>query len=36
MSRTVREVCEVLGVDWEITKPRAHLYKLLLYETGSQ
>ncbi|KAH9849223.1 hypothetical protein C2E23DRAFT_888412 [Lenzites betulinus] len=35
MQQTVRDVCEVLGVNFAASKPRAELYKLLLYETGS-
>ncbi|KAJ7068776.1 hypothetical protein C8F01DRAFT_1365057 [Mycena amicta] len=31
----VRDVCEALGVNFGASKPRARLYKLLLYETGS-
>lgn len=33
---TVRDACEALGVDFEASKPRCELYKLLLYEAGSQ
>jgi hypothetical protein len=32
----VKEVCAALGVNVEASKPRAELYKLLVYETGSQ
>lgn len=32
----VKEVCAALGVDFAESKPRCDLYKLLLYETGSQ
>ncbi|KAI1793098.1 hypothetical protein LXA43DRAFT_1127543, partial [Ganoderma leucocontextum] len=31
----VRDVCQVLGVNFDASKPRCELYKLLLYETGS-
>lgn len=36
MDQTVRDVCEVLGVNYEASKPQCELYKLLLYEKGSQ
>lgn len=36
MDQTIRDVCQVLGVNVEASKPRYELYKLLLYETGSQ
>ena len=36
MVQTVRDVCEVLGVNFQASQPRCELYKLLLYETGSQ
>jgi hypothetical protein len=32
----VREICAELGVSTAASQPRAELYKLLLYETGSQ
>ena len=32
----VAEVCQTLGVNFQASRPRAELYKLLLYETGSQ
>jgi hypothetical protein len=32
----VKEVCAALGVNVAASKPRAELYKLLVYETGSQ
>ncbi|KAF7332537.1 hypothetical protein MKEN_00136300 [Mycena kentingensis (nom. inval.)] len=35
MDRVVREVCKTLGVNVDASKPRAELYKLLVYETGS-
>ncbi|KAF7302156.1 hypothetical protein MIND_00782500 [Mycena indigotica] len=35
MDRVVREVCQTLGVNFAASKPRAELYKLLVYETGS-
>ncbi|KAA1473723.1 hypothetical protein DENSPDRAFT_780596, partial [Dentipellis sp. KUC8613] len=35
ISRIVGEVCETLGVNVQASLPRAELYKLLLYETGS-
>ncbi|KAL1951365.1 hypothetical protein VTO73DRAFT_514 [Trametes versicolor] len=35
MDQAVRDVCQVLGVNFEASKPRCELYKLLLYETGS-
>ncbi|KAI9060522.1 hypothetical protein FKP32DRAFT_1595275 [Trametes sanguinea] len=35
MDTTVREVCQVLGINFEASKPVCELYKLLLYETGS-
>ncbi|KAF7332529.1 hypothetical protein MKEN_00135500 [Mycena kentingensis (nom. inval.)] len=35
MDGVVREVCHTLGVNFEASKPRAELYKLLVYETGS-
>jgi hypothetical protein len=36
MDETVNDVCKSLGVNAAASKPRAELYKLLLYETGSQ
>lgn len=36
MDGVVREVCAALGVNFDASKPRCDLYKLLLYETGSQ
>ncbi|KAK1228340.1 hypothetical protein PQX77_008593 [Marasmius sp. AFHP31] len=35
MERVVQEVCQTLGVNFQASKPRAELYKLLVYETGS-
>ncbi|KAJ8455552.1 hypothetical protein ONZ51_g12411 [Trametes cubensis] len=35
LDNVIREVCEVLGVDVQASKPFCELYKLLLYETGS-
>ncbi|KAJ7623336.1 hypothetical protein FB45DRAFT_925321 [Roridomyces roridus] len=35
MDRVIREVCATLGVNFDASKPRAELYKLLVYETGS-
>ncbi|KAF7294258.1 hypothetical protein HMN09_01154400 [Mycena chlorophos] len=35
IERVVREVCQALGVNFDASKPRAELYKLLVYETGS-
>ncbi|KAJ8072944.1 hypothetical protein PM082_019807 [Marasmius tenuissimus] len=35
MNRVVQEVCQTLGVNFQASKPRAELYKLLIYETGS-
>jgi hypothetical protein len=32
----VRQVCAELGVSVQASMPRCELYKLLLYETGSQ
>lgn len=32
----VKEVCRTLGVNYAASQPRSELYKLLLYETGSQ
>ena len=32
----VKKTCEALGVDFASSKPRCELYKLLLYEKGSQ
>ncbi|PIL31358.1 hypothetical protein GSI_06057 [Ganoderma sinense ZZ0214-1] len=31
----LRDVCQALGVNFDASKPRCELYKLLLYETGS-
>ncbi len=36
VSRAARDVCQKLGVNIEASRPRCELYKLLLYETGSQ
>lgn len=36
LSGVVEEVCKALGVDVAASCPRCDLYKLLLYETGSQ
>jgi hypothetical protein len=35
-STVLPAVCEKLGVNIEASKPRAELYKLLVYEKGSQ
>ncbi|GJE87373.1 hypothetical protein PsYK624_034560 [Phanerochaete sordida] len=35
VSKTVHEICTTLGVNFASSQPRAELYKLLLYETGS-
>ncbi|GJE87366.1 hypothetical protein PsYK624_034490 [Phanerochaete sordida] len=35
LSGVVEEVCRTLGVNFAASRPRAELYKLLLYETGS-
>lgn len=35
VSQIVSEVCQTLGVNVAASRPRAELYKLLLYETGS-
>ncbi|KAF7332515.1 hypothetical protein MKEN_00133700 [Mycena kentingensis (nom. inval.)] len=35
VDKVVREVCQTLAVNFEASKPRAELYKLLVYETGS-
>ncbi|RDX50003.1 hypothetical protein OH76DRAFT_1403264 [Lentinus brumalis] len=35
MARTVRDVCEVLGVDYKESRARYKLDKLILHETGS-
>ena len=32
----IRDICQTLGVNIDASKPRCELYKLLLYETGSQ
>lgn len=32
----VEKVCRALGLDWVAIEPRCELYKLLLYEEGSQ
>ena len=36
LGRVMREACETLGIDFDDSKPRCKLHKLLLYETGSQ
>ena len=36
MEETVKEVCAALGVNHSASRPRCELYKLLMYETGSQ
>ena len=36
MDKVVKEVCEALGVNLGASRPRSELYKLLVYETGSQ
>jgi hypothetical protein len=35
-STVVPQVCESLGVNMATAVPRVELYKLLVYETGSQ
>jgi hypothetical protein len=32
----IQEVCQALGVNAKASRPQAELYKLLLYEAGSQ
>lgn len=36
LSRVVKEICHKLGINFEASRPRCELHKLLLYETGSQ
>ena len=36
LDKTVKEVCEVLGVNFDASRPKCEPFKLLLYETGSQ
>ena len=36
VSQALTQVCQTLGVNFHASQPRAELYKLLLYETGSQ
>ncbi|KAL0568271.1 hypothetical protein V5O48_013714 [Marasmius crinis-equi] len=36
MGRVVSEVCRVLGVNEQVSKPRCKLYKLLVHGTGSR
>lgn len=36
IAKMVCEACKGLGINIEASKPKAELYKLLLYETGSQ
>ena len=36
LERVVQEVCTALGVNFAASQPRCELYKLLIYETGSQ
>ena len=36
MTNAVEEVCVALGINIAASKPRWELYKLLMYETGSQ
>lgn len=36
LARVVKDVCHALGVNFEASAPRCELYKMLLYETGSQ
>ena len=36
MSDLVTSVCNTLGVNQAASAPKCELYKLLLYETGSQ
>ena len=36
LQQVIIEVCNVLGVNYHASRPRCELYKLLLYETGSQ
>ncbi|KIP06179.1 hypothetical protein PHLGIDRAFT_469915 [Phlebiopsis gigantea 11061_1 CR5-6] len=35
VSQALTQVCQTLGVNFHASQPRAELYKLLLYETGS-
>jgi hypothetical protein len=35
-NKVIPDVCEVLGVGLAATNPKVELYKLLVYETGSQ
>ncbi|TFK46617.1 hypothetical protein OE88DRAFT_876433 [Heliocybe sulcata] len=35
MDTVTREVCKTLGIKFEVSRPRAELYKLLLYQSGS-
>lgn len=36
VSEVVRDVCEALGVNYEASKPRSQLHRVLVHETGSQ
>ena len=36
IAKAMVEICQALGVHFAASKPRCELYKLLLYETGSQ
>lgn len=36
MTDIVKSACKALGVNYAASAPRCELYKLLLYETGSQ
>jgi hypothetical protein len=36
MGKVVQDVCKTLGVNLQASQPRCELYKLLLYEKGSQ
>ena len=36
MDQVVHAVCDALGVNFDASRPRCDLYKLLLYEEGSQ
>jgi hypothetical protein len=36
VNKVLSQTCEALGVNVQASRPRVELYKLLLYETGSQ
>jgi hypothetical protein len=36
MGRVSQDICTTLGVNFQASQPRCELYKLLLYEKGSQ